>query len=69
MRVSIVTISFNQATFLEEAMLSVLGQQGVDLEYIVVDPGSTDGSREIIGKYASALSRSSSNPMMVPRMG
>lgn len=52
---SIVTISFNQAEFLERAILSVIGQQGVDIEYIVVDPGSTDGSREIIARYADRI--------------
>lgn len=51
MKFSVVTISFNQAQFLRAAMDSVLGQQGVELEYIVCDPGSTDGSREIITSY------------------
>jgi glycosyltransferase involved in cell wall biosynthesis len=55
MKVSVVTISFNQVQFLERALRSVLEQQGVDLEYIVVDPGSTDGSREIINRYRDRL--------------
>ena len=55
MKFSIVTISFNQAQFLECAMLSVLGQKNADLEYIVVDPGSTDGSREIIERHRTSL--------------
>lgn len=51
MKFSVVTISFNQAQFLRAAMDSILSQEGVALEYIVCDPGSTDGSREIIAGY------------------
>lgn len=57
LRVSIVTISFNQGAFLERAICSVLCQQYRDVEYIVVDAGSTDGSREIIQRYSPHLSR------------
>lgn len=46
MRISIVTLSFNQNRFLAEAIHSVLEQNYPDIEYIIVDPGSTDGSRE-----------------------
>jgi glycosyltransferase involved in cell wall biosynthesis len=56
-RVSIVTISFNQGRFLERAIRSVLEQDHEDIEYIVVDPGSTDGSRDIIERYRSRIAK------------
>jgi len=54
-KISIVTLSFNQRDYLQEALESVLSQNYPDLEYVVVDPGSTDGSRELILSYGDRI--------------
>lgn len=55
-RISIVTPSFNQGEFLEETIQSVISQNYPNLDYIIIDGGSTDGSIEIIKKYEKYLS-------------
>ncbi len=54
-KISIVTCSLNQCRFIDAAIRSVLAQDYPALEYIVVDGGSTDGTREIIRRYQEHL--------------
>lgn len=54
-RITVVTPSFNQGEFVEATLRSVLDQNYPRLEYIVIDGGSTDGSVEIIERYAPRL--------------
>src|SRR6476660_6577128 len=53
--ISIVTPSYNQGQFLEEAICSVLSQNYGSVEYVVIDGASSDDSAEIIRKYADRL--------------
>jgi len=54
--ITVITPSYNQASFIEETIRSVLLQGYPNLQYIVMDGGSTDGSIEIIKKYSPWLS-------------
>ena len=56
-RVSIITPSFSQAPFLEETIQSVLSQDYPNIEYIVVDGGSTDGTTGILDEYRDRIDR------------
>lgn len=55
-RISLVIPSLNQGAFLEEALLSVIGQRYPDLEILVMDGGSQDGSLQVIQKYSDQIS-------------
>ena len=57
MKIGIVTISYNQAKYLPRAIESVNVADPQHLEYVIVDPGSTDGSRQLIERYRRRFSR------------
>ncbi|TWT72953.1 glycosyltransferase family 2 protein [Allorhodopirellula solitaria] len=61
-RISLITVNYNQAPFIQQTIESVLSQGYPNLEYIVIDGGSTDGSVDIIQKYESQLAYWVSEP-------
>ena len=57
MKISIITVCYNSVATLATAIESVLDQTYPDIEYIVVDGGSKDGTVELLGKYAEERSK------------
>jgi len=62
MKISVITVVFNNQQFIEDCIKSVLGQTYSNLEYIIVDGGSTDGTIDIIKNYENKISKCVSEP-------
>jgi len=62
MKVTVVTIAFNAAPTIVGAVESVLGQQGVDLDYVVIDGGSTDRTADLLAPYRDRFAHFVSEP-------
>lgn len=56
MKVTVVTAVLNDAGHIEQTILSVISQTDIEIEYIIVDGGSKDGTLELIGKYKDKIS-------------
>ena len=62
MKVTVVTAVLNDAGHIEQTILSVISQTNIEIEYIIVDGGSKDGTLELIGKYKDKISLFISEP-------
>jgi len=62
MKVSIITVVYNGAENIEDSIRSVIGQTHKDIEYLIIDGGSTDGTLDIIRRYEHGISRVISEP-------
>ena len=62
MKVSIITVCLNTAETIEETIRNILGQDYKDIEYIIIDGGSSDGTLDIINRYRSRIANIVSEP-------
>lgn len=62
MKISIVTVSYNASKTIKDTIESVLMQEDIDVEYIIVDGGSKDGTQEIIKSFGEKISKFISEP-------
>ncbi|WP_183561341.1 glycosyltransferase family 2 protein [Mucilaginibacter sp. SP1R1] len=61
-KVTIITVVYNAVATIEDTILSVINQTYTNLEYIIVDGGSTDGTQKIVDKYRDKIARFVSEP-------
>ena len=62
MKISIITVSYNSEETIEDTITSVLGQTHQNLEYIIIDGASKDGTMDIVNRYADKISTTLSEP-------
>ena len=62
MKISIITVSFNSASTIEDTLKSVISQDYKNIEYIIIDGGSTDGTLDIINQYKNNIKTIVSEP-------
>ena len=62
LKISVITVSYNAAQTIEETLFSVCNQSYLNVEYIIIDGGSTDGTCEIIEKYRNKIGYFISEP-------
>lgn len=62
MKISVITVTYNAAQFVEGTILSVLAQTYKHIEYVIIDGGSKDGTLDIIKKYETSIARWVSEP-------
>lgn len=62
LKISVITVCYNMAEYIEQTIVSVLSQNYPDLEYIIIDGASTDGTKDIIEKYKDKLAFYVSEP-------
>lgn len=62
MKISVITVCYNAVSTIESAILSLIAQDYENVEYLVIDGGSTDGTQQVIEKYLSSISFYLSEP-------
>jgi glycosyltransferase len=62
MRISIITVCYNRVLTIEKAIQSVLAQKYSNIEYVIIDGNSTDGTKAIIESYQDRISQYISEP-------